>query len=122
MTSAQKTAKVKFKQAIAYRQKTGVSLKEAFAKIYGKKKTTTVKKKSAPKKKKIGESNIPKATAALGNRLFDKKSRSFNDQFVYEYIGEYMESAKDLGYTFEQCKAAIKFMVGEIIEFEKPNY
>jgi hypothetical protein len=46
MTQAQKIAKAKFKQAIAYRQKTGVSLKEAFAKIYGKK---TVKK-AAPKK------------------------------------------------------------------------
>ena len=47
MTQAQKIAKAKFKQAIAYRQKTGVSLKEAFAKIYGKKK---VVKKAAPKK------------------------------------------------------------------------
>jgi len=51
MTQAQKTAKAKFKQAIAYRQKTGVSLKEAFAHIYGKKKVGVVKKKSAPKKK-----------------------------------------------------------------------
>jgi len=45
MTAAQKTAKLKFKQAIAYRQKTGVSLKEAFAHIYGKKKTSAVKKR-----------------------------------------------------------------------------
>lgn len=44
MTEAQKIAKVKFKQAIAYRQKTGVSLKEAFAHIYGKK-VGAVKKK-----------------------------------------------------------------------------
>lgn len=55
MTAAQKTAKDKFKKAIAYRQKTGVSLKEAFAHIYGKKKVGAVKKKvakkSAPKKK-----------------------------------------------------------------------
>jgi hypothetical protein len=50
MTQAQKTAKAQFKQAIAYRQKTGVSLKEAFAHIYGKK-VGAVKKKSAPKKK-----------------------------------------------------------------------
>jgi hypothetical protein len=40
MTESQKIAKVKFKQAIAYRQKTGVSLKEAFAHIYGKKKVS----------------------------------------------------------------------------------
>lgn len=50
MTAAQKTAKLKFKQAIAYRQKTGVTLKEAFAHIYGKK-VGAVKKKIAPKKK-----------------------------------------------------------------------
>ena len=50
MTQAQKTAKAKFKQAIAYRQKTGVSLKEAFAHIYGRK-VGAVKKKAAPKKK-----------------------------------------------------------------------
>jgi hypothetical protein len=50
MTAAQKTAKLKFKQAIAYRQKTGVTLKEAFAHIYGKK-VGVVKKKAAPKKK-----------------------------------------------------------------------
>ena len=50
MTAAQKTAKAKFKQAIAYRQKTGVSLKEAFAHIYGRK-VGAVKKKATPKKK-----------------------------------------------------------------------
>jgi hypothetical protein len=51
MTAAQKTAKLKFKQAIAYRQKTGVTLKEAFAHIYGKKKVGIVKKKVLTKKK-----------------------------------------------------------------------
>ena len=50
MTQAQKIAKDKFKKAIAYRTKTGVSLKEAFAHIYGKK-VSSVKKKAAPKKK-----------------------------------------------------------------------
>jgi hypothetical protein len=43
MTQAQKTAKEKFKKAIAYRQKTGVSLKEAFAHVYGKKISNTRK-------------------------------------------------------------------------------
>jgi hypothetical protein len=57
MTAAQKIAKAKFKQAIAYRQKTGVSLKEAFAHIYGKKKVGAVKKKTAKKvvKKKVAK-------------------------------------------------------------------
>ena len=60
MTAAQKTAKAKFKQAIAYRQKTGVSLKEAFAHIYGKKKVGAVKKKTAKKvvKKKVAKKKV----------------------------------------------------------------
>jgi DNA repair protein RadC len=49
MTQAQKTAKEKFKKAIEYRKKTGVSLKEAFAHVYGKK-VGAVKKKSVKKK------------------------------------------------------------------------
>lgn len=66
MTQAQKTAKAKFKQAIAYRQKTGVSLKEAFAHIYGKK-VGAVKKKSAPKKKaakKVAKKKVAKKKVA----------------------------------------------------------
>jgi len=65
MTAAQKTAKAKFKQAIAYRQKTGVTLKEAFAHIYGKK-VGAVKKKAAPKKKaakKVVRKVVKKKTA-----------------------------------------------------------
>ena len=49
MTQAQKIAKDKFKKAIQYRKKTGVSLKEAFAHIYGKK-VGAVKKKGASKR------------------------------------------------------------------------
>ena len=54
MTAAQKAAKEKFSKAIAYRTKTGVSLKEAFAHVYGKKVGAVKKaavKKAAPKKK-----------------------------------------------------------------------
>lgn len=59
MTAAQKTAKDKFKKAIAYRQKTGVSLKEAFAHIYGKK-VGSVKKKPVKKaaKKKVAVKKV----------------------------------------------------------------
>ena len=53
MTQAQKTAKEKFKKAIEYRKKTGVSLKEAFAHVYGKKvgavKKAPIKKASSGK-------------------------------------------------------------------------
>lgn len=66
MTQAQKIAKEKFKKAIAIRKKTGVSLKEAFAEVYGKKKVGAVKKKkAAPKKaaKKVVKKAAPKKAA-----------------------------------------------------------
>jgi hypothetical protein len=58
MTSAQKTAKDKFKKAIEYRKKSGVSLKEAFAYVYGKK-ISPVKKKAVPKKKAAVKKAVP---------------------------------------------------------------
>ena len=63
MTAAQKSAKEKFKKAIAIRSKTGVSLKEAFAQVYGKKKVGAVKKKAAKKKvvKKAAKKVVKKA-------------------------------------------------------------
>ena len=86
MTQAQKIAKAKFKQAIAYRTKTGVSLKEAFANIYGKKKVVKkAVKKSAPKKvakkvvrkkavKKVAKKRIagPKDSAMVKKELARK--------------------------------------------------
>jgi hypothetical protein len=69
MTAAQKTAKANFKKAIEYRKKTGVSLKEAFAHVYGKKVGAAPKKKaakkSAPKKaaKKVVKKAAPKKVA-----------------------------------------------------------
>jgi hypothetical protein len=68
MTTAQKIAKEKFKKAIAYRQKSGVSLKEAFAHVYGKK---IVKKKNA---KKVAKKRIsgPKDSALVKKELARK--------------------------------------------------
>ena len=67
MTSAQKAAKEKFKKAIAYRKKTGCTLKQAFAHVYGKKTVGAVKKKAAPKKK-----------AATKKKAVAKKSGSYH--------------------------------------------
>jgi hypothetical protein len=64
MTAAQKAAKEKFSKAIAYRTKTGVSLKEAFAHVYGKK-VGAIKKKAAPKKKAAVKKATPKKKAAV---------------------------------------------------------
>jgi hypothetical protein len=69
MTAAQKTAKANFKKAIEYRKKTGVSLKEAFAHVYGEKVGAAPKKKAtkkaAPKKaaKKVVKKAAPKKAA-----------------------------------------------------------
>lgn len=69
MTAAQKAAKANFKKAIEYRKKTGVSLKEAFAHVYGKKVGAAPKKKAAkkaaPKKaaKKVVKKASPKKVA-----------------------------------------------------------
>jgi len=70
MTSAQKLAKEKFKKAIAYRQKSGVSLKEAFAHVYGKKKVA--KKKVA--RKKVAKKRIagPKDSSLVRKELARK--------------------------------------------------
>ena len=67
MTAAQKAAKANFKKAIEYRKKTGVSLKEAFAHVYGKKVGAAPKKKAAKKAapKKIGLSIAKKAAAKV---------------------------------------------------------
>ena len=82
MTAAQKTAKAKFKQAIAYRQKTGVSLKEAFAHIYGKKKVGAVKKKAAPKKKaakKVAKKIVRKVVKKAALKKVAKKKLTPRD-------------------------------------------
>jgi len=65
MTAAQKIAKDKFKQAIAYRQKTGVSLKEAFAHIYGKKIANT--RKLVFDYLEVPKGKVPKVVKIIGN-------------------------------------------------------
>lgn len=118
MTQAQKTAKAKFKQAIAYRQKTGVSLKEAFAHIYGKK-VGAVKKKSAPKKKvakKVVKKKIAKKKVVkkkLTRIDYDKrfqakkpgKRKSASGKTYYENRSNRSDTGKLLGikkYNYEQ--------------------
>jgi hypothetical protein len=80
MTAAQKTAKANFKKAIEYRKKTGVSLKEAFAHVYGKKVGAAPKKKAAkkaaPKKaaKKVVKKAAKKAAPKKAARKVVKKA------------------------------------------------
>jgi len=95
MTQAQKTAKAKFKQAIAYRQKTGVSLKEAFAHIYGKKKVAgsqdyyTRKKEGRvkPRKKTIPKKKVAKKIAKkkVAKKKVIKKKYGLNTNLDKKY-------------------------------------
>jgi len=97
MTAAQKTAKAKFKQAIAYRQKTGVSLKEAFAHIYGKK-VGAVKKKAAPKKKaakKVAKKIVRKVVKKAALKKVAKKKLTPRD---YDKRYQAMRPGKRVAY------------------------
>ena len=104
MTAAQKTAKAKFKQAIAYRQKTGVSLKEAFAHIYGKKVGAVKKKvakKSAPKKKaakKVVRKVVKKKAAA--KKVAKKKltPRDYDMRYSAKKPGKRISTGKNYPY------------------------
>jgi hypothetical protein len=73
MTAAQKTAKANFKKAIEYRKKTGVSLKEAFAHVYGKKKVGAAPKKKAAKKKASTKKAAKKAVKKSSPKKAAKK-------------------------------------------------
>jgi len=104
MTAAQTTAKDKFKKAIAYRQKTGVSLKEAFAHIYGKKVGAVKKKvvkKSAPKKKvakKVVRKVVKKKAAP--KKVAKKKltPRDYDKRYQAKKPGKRISTGKNYPY------------------------
>jgi hypothetical protein len=85
MTQAQKIAKDKFKKAIAYRSKTGVSLKEAFAHIYGKKKVAP-KKKAATKKKAAPKKKIASKKVAAIKIIEKGESKSSKSKAIYQQV------------------------------------
>jgi len=89
MTQAQKTAKEKFKKAIEYRKKTGVSLKEAFAHVYGKKvgavKKAPVKKASPGKHVDTKSHNVNiKIVSGIGKKPKVKKVAKKNIKKTYK--------------------------------------
>jgi hypothetical protein len=79
MTAAQKAAKEKFKKAIAYRKKTGCTLKEAFGHIYGKKvgaiNKKAVKKKSVKSYHKDTKSHNVNIRVMSGIKINRKKGK-----------------------------------------------
>ena len=82
MTAAQKIAKEKFKKAIAYRQKTGVSLKEAFAYIYGRKVSAV---------KKLGKKKIGALPIGFKGSIYDIGFKIVNQYDIYNDVSAIME-------------------------------
>jgi hypothetical protein len=83
MTAAQKAARLKFNKAIAIRKKTGCTLKEAFAQVYGKK-VGAVKKKSA--KKKAAPKKVAKKKAAPKKVYGTKKRKPITEKAILNKI------------------------------------
>lgn len=119
MTAAQKAAKANFKKAIEYRKKTGVSLKEAFAHVYGKKVGAAPKKKAAkkaaPKKaaKKVVKKAAPKKSARkVVKKAAPKRSVSLHKDTKSHNVNirvmSGMESVAigNVKYLFEQIRKA----------------
>jgi adenylate kinase len=125
MTAAQKTAKAKFKQAIAYRQKTGVSLKEAFAHVYGKKVGVAPKKKATKKAaKKVVKKAAPKKAAKKHTKYGVvkkhvrrvagvKKRKPISEQSVLNKIHKVKDQVNQLD------ELQHKHMIGRIIKSTK---
>jgi hypothetical protein len=90
MSTAQKTAKAKFKQAIAYRQKTGVTLKEAFAHIYGKK-VGVVKKKATLKKKAALKKKVGALPVGFKGSVWDTSFKIVNQYDIYNDVSAIVE-------------------------------
>jgi len=139
MTQAQKTAKAKFKQAIAYRQKTGVSLKEAFAHIYGKKKVggsqdyNTRKKEGRvkPRKKAIPKKKVAKKIVKKAAKKVVKKKYGLNKSLDLKYSAkkpgkrksasgntyyESRENRSDKGKVYGIEKIDVEINKGDILE------
>jgi hypothetical protein len=118
MTAAQKTAKAKFKQAIAYRQKTGVSLKEAFAHVYGKKVGAAPKKKATKKAaKKIGSTTKkrkPISEQSVLNKIHKVKDQVNQlDELQHKHMITGIEDKmfKDLYNTREKIAETKKYIL-----------
>lgn len=97
MTAAQKTAKANFKKAIEYRKKTGVSLKEAFAHVYGKKVGAAPKKKAAKKAapKKAAKKKVGALPVGFKGSIFDVSFKIVNQYDIYNDVSAIVEDVEN---------------------------
>jgi hypothetical protein len=97
MTAAQKAAKANFKKAIEYRKKTGVSLKEAFAHVYGKKVGAAPKKKAAKKAapKKAVKKKVGALPVGFKGSIFDVSFKIVNQYDIYNDVSAIVEDVEN---------------------------
>lgn len=107
MSLAQKKARENFKKAIAYRKKTGCSLKQAFA--YVKTGKVTGVKKAVVKKKAVKKAAKKKAVKKIGNVKREYQLQRLSDNKILTYnLGSGKESfldSPDRGYLFTEDEA-----------------
>jgi len=107
MTAAQKKARENFSKAIAYRKKTGCSLKEAFAHVKGGKikgldkvvkkgnKTAVIySKKAAPKKKAVPKKKVVKQGKLFGVKKYAITLHLKDDAILYANANTLTEANK----------------------------
>lgn len=118
MTAAQKAAKANFKKAIEYRKKTGVSLKEAFAHVYGKKVGAAPKKKAAKKAapKKAAKKVVKKKAAPkkVAKKALPKKAAK-----TYLAVTKRNERLREAGKSIKYKKANINKKWGIVEAHER---
>jgi hypothetical protein len=110
MTQAQKTAKEKFKKAIEYKNKTGCSLKEAFAHAYG---------------RKVGAFRKAPVKKASPGKHTDTKSHNVNIKIVSGINAEYNIEGKKLKIKEAKTTSGVYYIInidGADIEYIYPNY
>jgi len=137
MTAAQKKARDNFKKAIAYRKKTGCSLKQAFAHVKGatvkgldkvvkkgNKTAVIYSKKAAPKKKAVKQGSLfgigatNKADIEFWVTTFAPRKKSMQLEWYKELIANFKNGNFDVFTTKNKAEAQLRAL--EYILNKKP--
>lgn len=135
MTAKQKIAKDKFKKAIEYRKKTGCSLKQAFAHVYGKKSKVGAAKKKTVKKAAVKKINQHKDTKShnvkisvmsgasqsdvdFWLRMFAPRKRSLQLQWYRELKESFKNNIFDVYLSSDKAKPQLRAL--ELLLNKKP--
>jgi hypothetical protein len=137
MTAAQKKARDNFKKAIAYRKKTGCSLKQAFAHVKGgtvkgldkvvkkgNKTAVIYSKKATPKKKAVKQGSLfgigatNKADIEFWVTTFAPRKKSMQLEWYKELIANFKNGNFDVFTTKNKAEAQLRAL--EYILNKKP--